>query len=79
MSWPVWLAWAAAVGGIAIGGMQSFRGSGLADQIAALEEEIGELSVALASSEATLDNILEPSTVMFVLTSTDARHSMASF
>lgn len=73
MSWPVWLAWAAAVGGIAIGGMQTFRGRSLVDQIAALEEDIGELSVALAGSAATLDNILEPSTVLFLLTSTDAQ------
>ncbi len=73
MSWPVWLAWAAALGGITIGGMQTFRGRSLADQIAALEEDIGELSVALAGSAATLDNILEPSTVLFLLTSTDAQ------
>ena len=69
--WIFGLAWAAAIGGLLVGGTQWRNARNLSGELAALQQRADELTAALAGREATLDNILEPSTVLFLLTSTE--------
>lgn len=69
-NWRHGLAWAAAAAGIILAGVQSVRVGNLSQELTTREQAIQDLTTALAARDATLNDILEPSTVFFVLTST---------
>ena len=72
-NWMLGLGWAAAAAGIVLAAVQTLRVGDLSNRLAAREQEVGELAAALDGRQATLDEILEPSTVLFLLTSTTAQ------
>ncbi len=69
-TWVRTLAWAAVVGGVALGTTQWIRAHALAGRLAELRGELQRAESTLAERDSTLARILEPGTVMIVLTST---------
>lgn len=69
-SWVRYLGWAAAAGLAVVVGAQTLRLQSITDRVTALQDSASALAGQLARREATLDNILEPSTSLFLLTTT---------
>ena len=68
-----WLAWAAAAAGLIVGSVQTVRLLDLGDRLAGVESQAQTLARELQERQAMLDQILEPQTMLIVLTATDAQ------
>ena len=73
MATSQWLAWAAAAAGLIVGSVQTVRLLDLGDRLAGVESQAQTLARELQERQAMLDQILEPQTMLIVLTATDAR------